>query len=388
MKGIFSGRQIKDLRSRSQRITRSQTASGAFSAITAKYGSVQDNAHYFHVGKGNWNKYSLENDKKRTGKTTDNKKEWAERPHKLDYFGIDTKGGKVTNKKINFSLSMLSKSGKLCTRTSKSPIHEPLDRNLPFKTFNGLYRDIAYTVDANTRTMSFKWDFSKKHGERPIIPLTMNKLKDVEMNMYAKSKTDAVKNAKSVIDIIYRGVGNINKRYIDAWEGKNLKGDELAKATRTGEYAVTSTKLNIDTKGDSKNVTNKKPRFPVTTPANGKMSGRKGTGLKLTGKAVTKRIPHDTHIPDVKRIKGYTFENVSKIIREPKLNQKQLVILRDIERMFKLDDVYSREFLNSHGYFVGVEDLYATGKVPKSMWLLNKISYRIDHPILTKPSEH
>lgn len=121
MKGLFSGRQIKDLKGRSQRVTRSQTAASAYAAITLKYGSVEDSAKYFHVGKGNWNKYSLQNDKKRTGKLAASIEEWRERPHKLDMKGVDTKDG-VSGKKPRFSVTSLKSSARLAGRKGKSQV--------------------------------------------------------------------------------------------------------------------------------------------------------------------------------------------------------------------------------------------------------------------------
>lgn len=116
MKGLFSGKKIKELKVRSQRITRSQTAANACAAIISKYGKIDDNAHYSHVGKGNWKKYSLTNDKMRTGKLAGSIKEWRERPHKLDWAGVDTKSGE---KKARFSLGSIKQSGRLTGRKGK-----------------------------------------------------------------------------------------------------------------------------------------------------------------------------------------------------------------------------------------------------------------------------
>ena len=94
--GLYSGRQIKiNAKKRGYKLTRTQTAKQAFNFITKKYGKVVDNAKYFHVGKGEWRKYSLKNDSQFTGKMTDDKKEWMKQPHKLDYRGIDDKYGKA-----------------------------------------------------------------------------------------------------------------------------------------------------------------------------------------------------------------------------------------------------------------------------------------------------
>jgi hypothetical protein len=226
MKGIFLGRQIKDLKGRSQRITRSQTAAQAIAAITSKYGGVSDNEKYYHIGKGVWRKWSLANDSTRTGRLAGSREEWGEQPHKLDWQGIDTKKS-ASGKKRNFSMSRLKQA-------------RPLNRT-------------------NKIT--------------PRLPRT-----------------------------------NIKQTLV---------------------------------KSDSKN-----------------------------------------HLESIKLIKGYTYSNVKKLVSEPKLNQKQLVILRDIERMFILRDQHSMEFLAKHGFLANVEDPYATGVVPKDIMLQSKISYRIDNPVM------
>jgi len=125
MKGLYSGRQIKDLAAKKLKITRSQTAAQAVKAITTKYGSVADNGKYFHTGKGIWVKYSLANDSKRTGKLAGSKTQWRVQPHKLDYPGIDTKKGvekkEVKAVKRKFSLSSIKPPAKLSSRTKKTP---------------------------------------------------------------------------------------------------------------------------------------------------------------------------------------------------------------------------------------------------------------------------
>ena len=116
MKGLFSGRQIRLLASKGDKVTRSQTATNAIKAITAKYGSLKDEEKYFHLGKGNWRKYSLSNDKKRTGKLAQSKEEWRQQPHKLDFQGIDTKvEGSGVKKKTRTATQRKAKSVKPAT---------------------------------------------------------------------------------------------------------------------------------------------------------------------------------------------------------------------------------------------------------------------------------
>ncbi len=91
--GLFSGRKIKDLSRKKQRLTRSQTAIQARDNILRKYGKIIDSRRYYYGGSNNWILYSKVKDAQRTGNVTTDKKVWAKRPHKYDYEGLDTKGG-------------------------------------------------------------------------------------------------------------------------------------------------------------------------------------------------------------------------------------------------------------------------------------------------------
>ena len=91
MKGLYSGRVIIARKVSKGSLTRTQTAGQAYTAIVKKYGEISQSAKYMHKGSGNWVKYSIENDRKRTGKTTTDIKKWREAPHKLDFEGKDTK---------------------------------------------------------------------------------------------------------------------------------------------------------------------------------------------------------------------------------------------------------------------------------------------------------
>lgn len=113
--GLYSGRQIKKASENRERITRTQTGTQALKAIVKKYGSIQDNSKYHHVGKGVWRKYSIKNDKKRTGKVTTSLDRWAKQPHKLDFRGKDTKESKKT-----LSVSMIKKPSKPKRRIAKT----------------------------------------------------------------------------------------------------------------------------------------------------------------------------------------------------------------------------------------------------------------------------
>lgn len=95
--GLYAGSYIlKHKDERGFKLGRSrQTAKSAYNAIMKKYKVVKPGSKYHHVGGGIWRIYSIANDRKRTGKTTTDKRKWAKRPHKLDFKGVDTKGSKV-----------------------------------------------------------------------------------------------------------------------------------------------------------------------------------------------------------------------------------------------------------------------------------------------------
>ncbi|MFA6887329.1 MAG: hypothetical protein WCQ65_10210 [Fermentimonas sp.] len=114
--GLYSGRQIKAKAAKGESITRSQSAKGALAAIKKKYGEVPDSAKFVHKGKGLWVRYSLANDKRRTGNVTEDIKKWRRQPNKYDYKGIDTasvkKAGEVKKRKVAVKKPTIRKSKK------------------------------------------------------------------------------------------------------------------------------------------------------------------------------------------------------------------------------------------------------------------------------------
>ena len=99
--GLYSGRDIVARKANGEILTRTQTAASAYNAITKKYGDIIASAKYFHRGKGNWVRYSITNDRKRTGKTTNDIKKWRASPHKLDYEGKDTADTRSCGKSLS-----------------------------------------------------------------------------------------------------------------------------------------------------------------------------------------------------------------------------------------------------------------------------------------------
>ena len=89
--GLFSGKKIKELARKKQRLTRKQTAIQAKNNILRKYKKIIDSRRYYYGGNQNWILYSKKKDAQRTGKTTEDKKKWGKQPHKWDYKGVDTK---------------------------------------------------------------------------------------------------------------------------------------------------------------------------------------------------------------------------------------------------------------------------------------------------------
>jgi len=105
--GLYTGAYIlKHKNTKGFKLGRSrQTAKSAYNGIMKKYKEVKPGSKYHHVGAGVWRIYLIKNDRKRTGKTTEDKKKWGKQPHKWDYKGIDTKGGAVKKRKPNARIS-------------------------------------------------------------------------------------------------------------------------------------------------------------------------------------------------------------------------------------------------------------------------------------------
>lgn len=107
--GLYSGRKIKEMAAKGERLTRKQTAKQALKAIEDKYGKVVDSAKYYHAGAGKWVRRSKDADAGRTGNVTTSVEKWRRQPHKYDLRGVDTKGsgGAEPKKKVKLSPSML-----------------------------------------------------------------------------------------------------------------------------------------------------------------------------------------------------------------------------------------------------------------------------------------
>jgi hypothetical protein len=78
-----------------------------------------------------------------------------------------------------------------------------------FNAFSGLYKDVAYQVDPVKREISFAWDFSNHNGPYNFPPAAMMKLNTIDYGEQIVTKQDAIRHAKTAIDIIHRGVENI-----------------------------------------------------------------------------------------------------------------------------------------------------------------------------------
>lgn len=84
--------------SKTVKLTRTQTAKQAKSAIARKYKELVPSAQYYHRGSGVWIKYSPIVDNKRTSKKVKSKipKNFESIRHKIDVQGVDT--GTATKK--------------------------------------------------------------------------------------------------------------------------------------------------------------------------------------------------------------------------------------------------------------------------------------------------
>jgi hypothetical protein len=176
MKGLYSGRVIMARKAAKGSLTRTQTAAQAYASIIKKYGSISDTAKYMHKGTGNWVKYSIENDRKRTGKVTTDIKKWRAAPHKLDFAGKDTKEAKKA--KRTFSVAALKAPAKMAGR-GKKPIvkHDTVTKraakqitksafNIPTDIDEKLRKD-AFNLIVNSKDGD---DFKKRMVERGIRP--------------------------------------------------------------------------------------------------------------------------------------------------------------------------------------------------------------------------
>jgi len=215
--GLVSGRLIKTRAKTGEKVTRSQSAKQALSAIIKKYGSIQDNVKYLHKGKGNWVKYSLANDRKRTGKVTSSLKEWRRQPHKLDYKGIDTKGAgkkevKTKTKPFNLSAASLKNTDTLAGRKAKTGMkakHVAITKKIekPKKKTN-LASAKALSMLGGKKPIKGR-DTKKLQNKRHV---TVTKLSNMDSKVYMKnspftSRDIQIYNSYSFYDV------DINKEF-------------------------------------------------------------------------------------------------------------------------------------------------------------------------------
>jgi hypothetical protein len=149
--GLYSGRKIKQVKAEGKNITRTQSGTSAYNAIVKKYGEINDSSKYMHKGNGEWVKYVIANDKKKTGKVTTDLKKWREQPQKLDYMGKDTKaeGRKLSTGGLKTPSKPAGRTGKTHIQIArgikmKSPEPEPKKERIEFEsTYTGITDRIA-----------------------------------------------------------------------------------------------------------------------------------------------------------------------------------------------------------------------------------------------------
>lgn len=335
MIGLYSGRDIVARKANGEILTRTQTAASAYNAITKKYGDISASAKYFHRGRGNWVRYSITNDRKRTGKTTNDIKKWRASPHKLDYEGIDTAdtrpcGKSLSTAALTTSCEMVRRSGSRKIPTNK---YHDVHGKLKFGKFVGRYKDIAYTYHPEQNTLSFKWDMVGKHT---AIPLQFKTLRDVEVNNRLMTKHEVVEFAKKSIDIVIRGVDNVFYK-----TNRNLSHDEVARATKTGKYArVEEAKKNLSAFVKDPNKLERMAKIRAKLKLQKKPTGRKAKVQKDIRKAITKHMPKPIKTKTVKTkyiygsfqrpiwngfdpgVKYKLLSNITDAYRDPRWNRK------------------------------------------------------------------
>jgi hypothetical protein len=116
---LYTVKQIKTLAGSGGKLTKHTTASQALSSITKKNKKVNLNDKFYHRGNGVFSKYSLSEDKKKTGSLTKDKNQWLVQPYRYDMDGIDTavkmqstKAHKTTPKKDPY-VEKLERIGRL-----------------------------------------------------------------------------------------------------------------------------------------------------------------------------------------------------------------------------------------------------------------------------------
>ncbi|MEN6290444.1 MAG: hypothetical protein ABFD07_00305 [Methanobacterium sp.] len=90
---IHSGRKLKQLASEGRKVCTTQTAAAACQAIINKFGTISDSTHYYHRGNNIWSKYSIKEDRKKTGKTAPDSRHWKSEPWRYDLPRVDTTAG-------------------------------------------------------------------------------------------------------------------------------------------------------------------------------------------------------------------------------------------------------------------------------------------------------
>lgn len=232
--GLYSGREIKTAATRSAGLTRTQTGKQALASIVSKYGSIVDNAKYFHKGKGEWRKYSLENDKKRTGSVTTDMNAWRRRPNKLDFQGIDTADGKKGS--VKKAKQATSKSAHAKTKKSKFDSAEKKEAN---RITNTDIKRAAKLNEINVKIGELQKSiaFNESHGVTPVSDISSLKrllktrdkmlgIEPVKTDKQGKYVSSEEEKRKQAIDAAHRDWDNQAKaklmRNVD-FRDKSLK---------------------------------------------------------------------------------------------------------------------------------------------------------------------
>lgn len=347
--GLYSGRKIKAMAAKGERLTPSQTAKQALRAIKKKYNNIVDSAKYYHAGRGNWVMRSIKRDKKTTSKVTIVKAKWRRQPHKFDYPGIDTGPGHKTPsnaKLINYSLrnrAQLLKSTMMGERGGKN-----VKVAISGQTTKVKYTD-GPSIDKLTKT---------------TFPSIVKMCKD---DIYKAYKISVP--SKDFLILVDRSFSPTVLRYV----------------SNTGDDT-----FDLNTKSVSRDVFNKIKSSPKSKPSYGKLKPeakgryRYGSFMRPLWAGFTVSVPFKIVSPrksdeDPKRGRlPHTVIVTNEVIPKKELEYFELTDIRDIK---KFQEIYkyieSLDIADRHkGH---LRRLYNTRKL-KTKTDINKLAKKVEKP--------
>lgn len=134
---------------------------------------MRDTDKFYHRGKGEWSKYDIKEDKKKTGTLAPNKKAWSKEPYRYDLTGIDTKTSndpsvkKSSQKRDIGSLAVALRLSKPTHRdTNKLSVDKQFPDAVKVVNNRNTYKSKSHGAEYTRRVMHVddKLDFDAKHG--------------------------------------------------------------------------------------------------------------------------------------------------------------------------------------------------------------------------------